>query len=222
MVSTEPRSGRWRRDGAVGTRLPPGVISLRAAAPAPAAMPPLSGHRNDLPLPAAVAANPTSSLSLIAATARIQPAATASRRPGGMSMSASQPETDPNDTLDPKGSLAQFPLVLRGYDRHLVDTRLAELAEELSNGNEPTRLSKPYSSCSRTSGSADSCRHGFPASGPRYARSVNRPPGPPTSCWPRPAPMPRRPSTGPRPRRPAGEGQQRNKLKPWSSAPRRP
>jgi hypothetical protein len=49
-----------------------------------------------------------------------------------MNMSASQPETDPNDTLDPKGSLAQFPLVLRGYDRHLVDTRLAELAEELN------------------------------------------------------------------------------------------
>ena len=70
MVSTQPRSGRWRR-GAVGTRLPPGVISLRATASAPAAMPPLSGHRNDLPLPAAVAANPASSLSLIAATARI-------------------------------------------------------------------------------------------------------------------------------------------------------
>ena len=69
MVSTEPTSGRWRSDGAVGTRLPPGVISPRAAAPAPAAMPPLSGHRNDLPLPAAVAANPASSL--IAATARI-------------------------------------------------------------------------------------------------------------------------------------------------------
>jgi hypothetical protein len=71
MVATKPRPGRWRRDSAVGTRLPPGVISLRAAAAAPAAMPPLSGHRNDLPLPAAVAANPASSLSLIAATARL-------------------------------------------------------------------------------------------------------------------------------------------------------
>jgi hypothetical protein len=46
-------------------------------------------------------------------------------------MSATQPATDPNDTHDPKGSVAQFPVVLRGYERHLVDARLAELLQEL-------------------------------------------------------------------------------------------
>ena len=45
-------------------------------------------------------------------------------------MSASQPAT-PSDPGDPKASVSQFPLVLRGYERHLVDTRLAELVEEL-------------------------------------------------------------------------------------------
>src|SRR5215216_6627122 len=47
-----------------------------------------------------------------------------------MSMSASQPATL-SDPDDPKASVSQFPLVLRGYERHLVDARLAELVEEL-------------------------------------------------------------------------------------------
>jgi hypothetical protein len=49
-------------------------------------------------------------------------------------MSASQPASDPNgtyDPTDPTGSVAQFPVVLRGYERHLVDARLAELVEGL-------------------------------------------------------------------------------------------
>jgi DNA repair exonuclease SbcCD ATPase subunit len=50
---------------------------------------------------------------------------------GGTPMSASQPTSDPNDTHDPTGTVAQFPLVLRGYDRHLVDVRLAELIDQL-------------------------------------------------------------------------------------------
>jgi hypothetical protein len=83
--------------------------------------------------PAAVAANPASSLSLIAATARLPASSDRVGPPGGMNMSASQPETasDHNGTQDPKGSVAEFPMVLRGYDRHLVDVRLAELVDEL-------------------------------------------------------------------------------------------
>jgi hypothetical protein len=46
-------------------------------------------------------------------------------------MSASQPSSDPNGTYDPAGSVSQFPVVLRGYERHLVDARLVELVEEL-------------------------------------------------------------------------------------------
>jgi cell division septum initiation protein DivIVA len=46
-------------------------------------------------------------------------------------MSASQPASDSNDTHDSKASVSQFPLVLRGYERHLVDARLAELDEAL-------------------------------------------------------------------------------------------
>jgi cell division septum initiation protein DivIVA len=46
-------------------------------------------------------------------------------------MSASQPASDPNDTHDPTASVSQFPLALRGYERHLVDAHLAELVEEL-------------------------------------------------------------------------------------------
>jgi cell division septum initiation protein DivIVA len=49
-------------------------------------------------------------------------------------MSARQPETpsDPNDAIDPKGSVAQFPMVRRGYDRHLVDVRVAQLVDRLN------------------------------------------------------------------------------------------
>src|ERR671932_566658 len=49
-------------------------------------------------------------------------------------MSASQPETasDHNDANDSKGSIAEFPMVRRGYDRHLVDVRVAELVDQLS------------------------------------------------------------------------------------------
>jgi hypothetical protein len=43
----------------------------------------------------------------------------------------SQPSTDPNGTDDPTGSVAQFPVVLRGYERHLVDARLVELLRQL-------------------------------------------------------------------------------------------
>jgi hypothetical protein len=46
-------------------------------------------------------------------------------------MSASQPSSDPNGTYDPTGSVAQFPVVLRGYERHLVDARLVELLHQL-------------------------------------------------------------------------------------------
>jgi hypothetical protein len=48
-------------------------------------------------------------------------------------MSASQPETpsNPNDANDIKGAAAQFPMVRRGYDRRVVDVRVAELVEEL-------------------------------------------------------------------------------------------
>jgi DNA repair exonuclease SbcCD ATPase subunit len=42
-------------------------------------------------------------------------------------MSASEPHT-PNDS---NGSVSQFPLALRGYERHLVDARLAGLTEQL-------------------------------------------------------------------------------------------
>src|SRR3712207_4348234 len=38
--------------------------------------------------------------------------------------------TEPDTPGDPKDSV-QFPLVLRGYERHLVDTRLAELLDQL-------------------------------------------------------------------------------------------
>ncbi len=45
-------------------------------------------------------------------------------------MSATQPDS-PID--HPPASASQFPLVLRGYDRHLVDSRLAELVEQIDN-----------------------------------------------------------------------------------------
>jgi hypothetical protein len=48
-------------------------------------------------------------------------------------MSARQPQTasDPDHPQEAKGGPAPFPLVLRGYDRHLVDLRLAELTDQL-------------------------------------------------------------------------------------------
>ena len=42
-------------------------------------------------------------------------------------MTGCQPDTP----SDPSGSVPPFPVVLRGYERHLVDARLAELLEQL-------------------------------------------------------------------------------------------
>ena len=39
--------------------------------------------------------------------------------------------TEPATPGDHQGSVPQFPIVLRGYDRHLVDTRLVELLDQL-------------------------------------------------------------------------------------------
>jgi hypothetical protein len=47
-------------------------------------------------------------------------------------MSATQPDVP----ADSPASTPQFPLVLRGYDRHLVDTRVAELVEQLNKERE--------------------------------------------------------------------------------------
>ena len=38
---------------------------------------------------------------------------------------------DPNPASDPEGGAGHFPVVLRGYDRQLVDTQLGELARQL-------------------------------------------------------------------------------------------
>ena len=44
--------------------------------------------------------------------------------------------TQPDTPTDPPASAAEFPLVLRGYDRHLVDSCMAELVEQLDKERE--------------------------------------------------------------------------------------
>jgi hypothetical protein len=120
--------------------------------------------------------------------------------------------SDPDTPGDPKDSILQFPVVLRGYERHLVDTRLAELLDQFDQQRRRAdEAEQALQHLRQDMKEGLQLPEWFASVGAEVRQVGEQAPWPPNSCWPGPARAPRRPSMEPRPRQPTGGRRPRNK-----------